>query len=110
VQHNNANSNSVATVQHSANNPIQVSNPQPILKYNTTTTTTTGHHPQQLVGHRNPQLQQVQQKEFLNLCENSSAYESSEDTGVGGLSETEFISGHDIIGNLIFFFQVLFKV
>lgn len=36
-------------------------------------------------------------QEFLNVCENSSAYESSEDTGVGGLSETELIT-HDVIG------------
>lgn len=32
------------------------------------------------------------------LCENSSAYESSEDTGVGGLSESELIGPHDVIG------------
>lgn len=35
-------------------------------------------------------------QDLLNVCENSSAYESSEDTGVGGLSESELIS-HDVI-------------
>lgn len=37
-------------------------------------------------------------QEFINVCENSSAYESSEDTGVGGLSESELIGVHDVIG------------
>lgn len=32
---------------------------------------------------------------FTTICENSSAYESSEDTGVGGLSETELIGVPD---------------
>lgn len=32
---------------------------------------------------------------FTTVCENSSAYESSEDTGVGGLSETELIGVPD---------------
>lgn len=46
-------------------------------------------------------------QDVLNVCENSSAYESSEDTGVGGLSESEMIH-HDVIGNyycnLFYFF------
>jgi Potential DNA-binding domain len=41
------------------------------------------------------------QKEYLTLCENSSAYESSEDTGVGGLSETEFMAHDGDIGQII---------
>lgn len=40
-------------------------------------------------------------QEFINVCENSSAYESSEDTGVGGLSESELIGVHDVIGEFI---------
>lgn len=32
------------------------------------------------------------------VCENSSAYESSEDTGVGGLSESELIGVNDGMG------------
>ncbi|CRL07131.1 CLUMA_CG020126, isoform A [Clunio marinus] len=37
------------------------------------------------------------QKDLMTICENS--YESSEDTGVGGLSENELMS-HDVIGSL----------
>lgn len=40
-------------------------------------------------------------QDVLNVCENSSAYESSEDTGVGGLSESEIIH-HDVIGVYLF--------
>jgi len=36
------------------------------------------------------------QQDLMTICENS--YESSEDTGVGGLSESELIS-HDVIGS-----------
>lgn len=37
---------------------------------------------------------------MLSICENSSAYESSEDTGVGGLSESELMVGtNEIAGN-----------
>lgn len=35
--------------------------------------------------------QMTGQTDLFNVCENSSAYESSEDTGVGGLSESELI-------------------
>lgn len=40
-------------------------------------------------------------QDVLNVCENSSAYESSEDTGVGGLSESEMIH-HDVIGTKLY--------
>ncbi|XP_059612170.1 uncharacterized protein LOC132258735 [Phlebotomus argentipes] len=40
---------------------------------------------------------QITTQELLNICENSSAYESSEDTGVGGLSESELIGANDVI-------------
>lgn len=52
-------------------------------------------------------LQQHQQ-EMFTVCENSSAYESSEDTGVGGLSESELISASDGIG-LYFNFKLYQK-
>lgn len=45
-----------------------------------------------------PNLTNLQQQELFTVCENSSAYESSEDTGVGGLSESELISASDGIG------------
>lgn len=34
-------------------------------------------------------------QEMLSICENSSAYASSEDTGLGGLSESELIGAND---------------
>lgn len=37
-------------------------------------------------------------QDLLNICENSSAYASSEDTGVGGLSESELMAAQDVIG------------
>lgn len=40
----------------------------------------------------------LQQQELFTVCENSSAYESSEDTGVGGLSESELMGASDGIG------------
>lgn len=43
-------------------------------------------------------LTKPQQQEMFTMCENSSAYESSEDTGVGGLSESELIGASDGIG------------
>lgn len=45
-----------------------------------------------------PSLTKLQQQEMFTVCENSSAYESSEDTGVGGLSESELIGAPDGIG------------
>lgn len=45
-----------------------------------------------------PGLTQLHHQEIFTACENSSAYESSEDTGVGGLSESELISASDGIG------------
>lgn len=46
-----------------------------------------------------PSLTKLQQQEMFTVCENSSAYESSEDTGVGGLSESELIGAPDGIGS-----------
>lgn len=48
-------------------------------------------------------------QEFINVCENSSAYESSEDTGVGGLSESELIGVHDVIGEFFFCCWEIFR-
>lgn len=45
-------------------------------------------------------LASLQQQELFTVCENSSAYESSEDTGVGGLSESELMGASDGIGKL----------
>ncbi|XP_058456821.1 mucin-2 [Malaya genurostris] len=55
-----------------------------------------------------PQKQQVHQvignstQDLLNICENSSAYASSEDTGVGGLSESELMVAQDVIEEIPF--------
>ncbi|GAB0087626.1 hypothetical protein DMENIID0001_019550 [Sergentomyia squamirostris] len=64
----------------------------------------TKHQPQQQFIIANPTSQmtqisanQITTQELLNICENSSAYESSEDTGVGGLSESELIGANDVI-------------
>lgn len=43
-------------------------------------------------------LANLQEQELFTVCENSSAYESSEDTGVGGLSESELMNASDGIG------------
>lgn len=40
-------------------------------------------------------LTNLAQQELFTVCENSSAYESSEDTGVGGLSESELMGASD---------------
>lgn len=55
------------------------------------------------------QQQHVQQmlsgaatQDLLNICENSSAYASSEDTGVGGLSESELMAAQDVIEEIPF--------
>lgn len=45
-------------------------------------------------------LTNFEQQELFTVCENSSAYESSEDTGVGGLSESELMGASDGIGML----------
>uniref|UniRef100_A0A1B0CC88 KANL2-like probable zinc-finger domain-containing protein n=1 Tax=Lutzomyia longipalpis TaxID=7200 RepID=A0A1B0CC88_LUTLO len=62
------------------------------------------HPPKQqqfVIANPNAQLTQIASQittqELLNICENSSAYESSEDTGVGGLSESELIGANDVI-------------
>ncbi|XP_037026059.1 uncharacterized protein LOC119067282 isoform X3 [Bradysia coprophila] len=50
------------------------------------------------IGRNNgPVIQVPNGQEFFTICENSSAYESSEDTGVGGLSESELIGTSDEI-------------
>lgn len=41
-------------------------------------------------------------QDLLNICENSSAYASSEDTGVGGLSESELMAAPDVIEEIPF--------
>uniref|UniRef100_A0A1Q3EY77 Putative mediator of rna polymerase ii transcription subunit 15 n=1 Tax=Culex tarsalis TaxID=7177 RepID=A0A1Q3EY77_CULTA len=41
-------------------------------------------------------------QDLLNICENSSAYASSEDTGVGGLSESELMAAQDVIEEIPF--------
>lgn len=43
-------------------------------------------------------LASLHRQELFTVCENSSAYESSEDTGVGGLSESELMGASDGIG------------
>lgn len=48
-----------------------------------------------------PNLTSLSQQEMFTVCENSSAYESSEDTGVGGLSESELMGASDGIGLFI---------
>ncbi|XP_053671537.1 uncharacterized protein LOC128721772 [Anopheles nili] len=40
-------------------------------------------------------------QDMLTICENSSAYASSEDTGVGGLSESELMATQDVIEEII---------
>uniref|UniRef100_A0A182VYR2 Zf-C3Hc3H domain-containing protein n=1 Tax=Anopheles minimus TaxID=112268 RepID=A0A182VYR2_9DIPT len=40
-------------------------------------------------------------QDLLTICENSSAYASSEDTGVGGLSESELLATQDVIEEII---------
>uniref|UniRef100_A0A182MIN2 Uncharacterized protein n=1 Tax=Anopheles culicifacies TaxID=139723 RepID=A0A182MIN2_9DIPT len=40
-------------------------------------------------------------QDMLTICENSSAYASSEDTGVGGLSESELLATQDVIEEII---------
>lgn len=64
--------------------------------------------PQSVIGF-DQQQQHVQQmlsgattQDLLNICENSSAYASSEDTGVGGLSESELMAAQDVIEEIPF--------
>ncbi|XP_055590503.1 mucin-2 [Uranotaenia lowii] len=49
-------------------------------------------------------------QDLLNICENSSAYASSEDTGVGGLSESELMATQDVIEEIPFEIQNLNNV
>lgn len=67
------------------------------------------HHQQHHQQHPQFSQQQVQQllstattQDLLNICENSSAYASSEDTGVGGLSESELMAAQDVIEEIPF--------
>ncbi|XP_053659469.1 polyhomeotic-like protein 1 [Anopheles marshallii] len=57
-----------------------------------------GSHPVQTIHQSNtsPNTQ-----DLLTICENSSAYASSEDTGVGGLSESELLATPDVIEEII---------
>lgn len=50
--------------------------------------------PQHINHSKQVEYQVIGTNEMYTVCENSSAYESSEDTGVGGLSESELIA-HD---------------
>uniref|UniRef100_A0A182FR21 Uncharacterized protein n=2 Tax=Anopheles albimanus TaxID=7167 RepID=A0A182FR21_ANOAL len=43
----------------------------------------------------------MSQEDLLSVCENSSAYASSEDTGVGGLSESEILGAQDVNEEII---------
>lgn len=54
----------------------------------------TQHHIPQHINRSNQDYQVIAAHDMYTVCENSSAYESSEDTGVGGLSESELIA-HD---------------
>lgn len=59
-----------------------------------------------------PHASKIQIQNIISMGENSSAYESSEDTGVGELSESELITTQDGIGTfyarLLFGFQFCF--
>lgn len=50
----------------------------------------------------------------INVCSNSSTYDSSEDTVIGGLSESEYIAttnSHDMGKIMLFFlFNIVFKL
>ncbi|XP_052863637.1 uncharacterized protein LOC128270275 [Anopheles cruzii] len=48
-----------------------------------------------------PMLNAPVTQDLLTICENSSAYASSEDTGVGGLSESELMATPDVIEEII---------
>ncbi|XP_035894747.1 polyhomeotic-like protein 1 [Anopheles stephensi] len=55
------------------------------------------HSVQTTLNHSSP----ANTQELLTICENSSAYASSEDTGVGGLSESELLATQDVIEEII---------
>ncbi|XP_058169725.1 uncharacterized protein LOC131284883 [Anopheles ziemanni] len=48
-----------------------------------------------------PMLNTSTNQDLLTICENSSAYASSEDTGVGGLSESELMATQEVIEEII---------
>lgn len=56
------------------------------------------HEQQQLSQQHGNAPPSVNTQDLLTICENSSAYASSEDTGVGGLSESELLATQDVIG------------
>lgn len=63
------------------------------------------HQPTKLI-QRESQVISASNDMFTTVCENSSAYESSEDTGVGGLSETELIGVPDGIIFIVIFLTI----
>lgn len=76
---------------------IDLYNHATVIKANGIVVSKLGHND---IGRNNgPVIQAPNGQEFFTICENSSAYESSEDTGVGGLSESELIGTSD--GNWI---------
>lgn len=47
----------------------------------------------------------------INVCSNSSTYDSSEETVIGGLSENEYIAttnSHDMGKIMLFLFNIIF--
>lgn len=72
---------------------IDLYNHATVIKANGIVVSKIGHND---IGRSNgPVIQAPNGQEFFTICENSSAYESSEDTGVGGLSESELIGTSD---------------
>uniref|UniRef100_A0A2M4B8T8 Putative adenylate cyclase terminal-differentiation specific n=1 Tax=Anopheles marajoara TaxID=58244 RepID=A0A2M4B8T8_9DIPT len=59
------------------------------------------HHHHNQVVMQQPMLQTPLSQDLLSVCENSSAYASSEDTGVGGLSESEILGAQDVNEEII---------
>ncbi|XP_050085159.1 uncharacterized protein LOC126571007 isoform X2 [Anopheles aquasalis] len=59
------------------------------------------HHRHNQVVMQQPMLQTPLSQDLLSVCENSSAYASSEDTGVGGLSESEILGAQDVNEEII---------
>uniref|UniRef100_A0A182XHL4 Potential DNA-binding domain-containing protein n=1 Tax=Anopheles quadriannulatus TaxID=34691 RepID=A0A182XHL4_ANOQN len=59
------------------------------------------HEQQQLSQQHGNAPPSVNTQDLLTICENSSAYASSEDTGVGGLSESELLATQDVIEEII---------
>lgn len=82
---------------------IDLYNHATVIKANGIVVSKMGHND---IGRNNgPVIQASNGQEFFTICENSSAYESSEDTGVGGLSESELIGTSD--GNFFYYYLFL---